>query len=150
MTQSFALKNLLDIATSETDSAAARLGELNRQVLLQEQKLKLLLQYRADYQERLRGAVANGLDSAGLRNFNDFISRLEQALQQQQASLDEARGRAEHGLRQWQAKARRSKAFGTLAQRAAETSLRKENSREQKAQDDFASRSALQASCPLR
>ena len=144
MAQTFALKNLLDIAASEADSAAARLGELNRQVQLQEQKLKLLLQYRTDYQERLRRAIANGLDSAGLQNFNDFMNRLEQALLQQQAALNEARGRAAQGLQQWQTKARRSKAFDTLSQRAAATLIRNENTREQKAQDDFASRSGFQ------
>ena len=141
MAQPFALQRLLDIATSETETAAANLGGLNRQLQLQEQKLTLLLQYRDDYQARLRRAAANGLNSAGLRNFNDFIARLEQAIQQQRAATDAARGDAEQGRGQWQTKRLKSKAFDTLSLRLSTTSTRIEMGREQKLQDDFASRS---------
>lgn len=142
MAQPFALQRLLDIAASETEKAAANLGSLNRQLQLQEHKLKLLLQYRDDYQERLRRAAANGLNSAGLRNFNDFIARLEQAIQQQSAAIDAAREHAEHGRGQWQTKRLKAKAFDTLSVRFTTTLTRIESSREQKSQDDFASRTA--------
>ena len=146
MAQTFALQGLLDIATAEADSAAASLGNLNRQVQLQEQQLTLLLQYRTDYQERLRRVIANGLDSAGLRNFNDFMGHLEQAIRQQRAAVNDARGRAEHGRQHWQAKQRKAKAFDTLAQRAGAALVRVEISREQKLQDDFSSRAMRQKS----
>jgi flagellar FliJ protein len=150
MTRPFALQGLLDMAISEADSAAANLGNLNRQFQSQEQKLALLLQYRADYQKRLRLAIANGLDSAGLRNFNDFIGRLEQAIAQQRAAVEAARARAEHGRLHWQDKRRRSNAFESLSQRAGAALMRIESSREQKSQDDFASRAVRQKSCVQR
>jgi flagellar protein FliJ len=140
MTQAFALQGLRDIAESEADAAAASLGQLNRQVQLHERRLELLSQYRADYQERLRGATANGLDSAGLRNFNEFIARLEQAIGQQAALVEDARARAAQGREHWQARQRRSNAFNTLSLRTTANLLRQEASREQKSQDDFASR----------
>ncbi|MEQ1772160.1 MAG: flagellar export protein FliJ [Burkholderiales bacterium] len=150
MTRSFALQGLLDIATSEADAAAVSLGNLNRQVLLQEQKLALLIQYRTDYQERLRRAIATGLDAVGLRNFNDFIGRLEQAIAQQRTAIGDARGRAERGRLHWQEKQRKSKAFDTLSQRAGAALVRIENSREQKSQDDFASHAMRRKSCAQR
>lgn len=140
MNHSFALQGLLDIATAEEGSAAAALGHLNQEQQLHEQKLALLLQYRADYQERLRNAISGGTDAVELRNFNDFIARLEQAITQQRVALGEARKRADQGREQWQNKRRKSKAYDTLSQRAGAATLRRENVREQKLQDDFASR----------
>ena len=150
MTQPFALQRLLDIAASETEKAAANLGSLNRQLQLQEQKLKLLLQYRDDYQERLRRAAANGLDSAGLQNFNHFIARLEQAIEQQRGDTDAARRHAEQSRCQWQTQRLKSKAFDTLSLRFTATATRIETCREQKSQDDFASRGAGRKSQTLR
>lgn len=146
MTRTFNLQGLRDIAASEEDAAAAHLGDLNRKLQLHEQKLSLLQQYRSDYQERLRRAIASGLSSAGLRNFNDFIARLEQAIRQQQAAVDEARGLADLGKNFWHDKRRKSQAYDTLSQRAAAAALRIDNSREQKAQDDFASRTTRRPS----
>lgn len=140
MNHPFALQGLLDIATTEEDSAAAALGHLNQELRSHEQKLALLLQYRADYQERLRLAIASGTDAIELRNFNDFIARLEQAIGQQRTALGEARRHAEQGREHWQSKRRKSKAYDTLSQRAGAATLRLESIREQKLQDDFASR----------
>jgi flagellar FliJ protein len=150
MAQPFSLQRLLDIAASEVETAAASLGDLNHQLQLQEQKLTLLLQYHADYQARLRRAVANGLNSGGLRNFNDFIARLDQAIRQQRAAVDEARGRAGQGRDHWQTKRLKAKAFDTLSVRFTTKSTRIESSREQKSQDDFASRGARYKSLEQR
>jgi flagellar protein FliJ len=150
MTRHFALQNLLEVAVSEEESAAANLGERTRALQTQEQTLAMLLQYRADYQERLRRAAADGLDAAGLRNFNEFIGRLEQAIAQQRATLADARGHAEQSRARWQDKRRRSKAYDTLSQRAGAVQLRVDNLREQKQQDDFASRAARTKPSALR
>lgn len=143
-TRPFALQALLKVALAEVDSAAASLGELNRQLQQQEQQLTLLLHYRADYQQRLRSATASGLDCAGLRNFSEFMDRLELAIRQQHALIEEARTRAGQGRDHWQAKRRKSKSFDTLSQRATASAMHEASCREQKAQDDLASRTARQ------
>ncbi len=140
MPQQFALKQLLEIAEVKATSAAASLGALNRQLQEHEEKLRLLFAYREDYQQRLRSATGSGLDSAGLRNFHEFLERLEQAILQQHAQVVDARKRMERGRDDWQLEQRKSKAFGTLAQRFDVAARRKEAGREQKLQDDFASR----------
>jgi flagellar protein FliJ len=141
MTQKFALKRLLEIAETTAESAAASLGALNRQLQQHEEKLLLLFKYRDEYQQRLRHAAGSGLDGAGLRNFHEFLERLEQAILQQHALVVDARTRAECGRTDWQLKQRKSKAFGTLEQRFDTARNRDQASREQKLQDDFASRS---------
>jgi len=142
MAQKFALRRLLEIAETTAESAAASLGALNRQLQQHEEKLLLLFKYRDEYQERLRCAAGTGLDGAGLRNFHDFLERLEQAILQQHALVVEARTRAEGGRNDWQLKQRKSKAFGTLAERFDVATQRHEAGREQKLQDDFASRAS--------
>ncbi len=141
MAQPFALNMLREIAETQTESAAANLGTLMRQLQQQEAKLTLLLDYREDYRQRLARAGERGLDAAGLRNFYDFLERLEQAVSQQQSAIAEARAKVEGGRRDWQVKQRKFKAFDTLAQRSDMAAQRREACREQKLQDEFASRS---------
>jgi flagellar FliJ protein len=140
MPPKFALDRLLEIAEHTAESAAASLGALNRQLKQHEEKLLLLFRYRDEYQERLRHAAGAGLDGVGLRNFHNFLERLEQAILQQHALVVDARTRVECGRHDWQLKQRKSKAFGTLSQRFDTATRRDQASREQKLQDDFASR----------
>ena len=140
MAQEFALHRLLEIASTQAETAAANLGELNRILRQHEEKLLLLFKYRDEYQERLRRATAAGLDGAGLRNFHQFLDRLEQAILQQHALVVGARTQVENGLGDWQVKQKKSKAFDTLSQRFHVARRRGEAVREQKTQDDFASR----------
>lgn len=142
MAQEFALNRLLEIASSQADTAAAALGDLNRALAQQEEKMQLLFKYRDDYQERLRRATTSGLDGAGLRNFHQFLDRLEQAILQQNTLVVEARTRAERGLGEWRVKQRKSKAYDTLSQRFHAVRRRGDAVREQKTQDDFAARTS--------
>ena len=140
MAQKFALQRVHEMAATQAETAAAHLGELNRQLVAHEEKLLLLFKYRDEYQERLRRATAEGLDGAGLRNFHDFLDRLEQAILQQHAVVVGARTQTQCGLGEWQVKQRKSKAFDTLSQRFHVALQRGETAQEQKVQDDFASR----------
>ena len=140
MAQNFPLKPLLQIAETQTGTAAAQLGVLNRQLREQEEKMRMLSGFRADYQERLRRKTSAGLDGAGLRNFHEFLERLERAIAQQQAAVADARARAAAGLHDWQLKQRKFKAFDKLSQRFDLVTQRRDATREQKLQDVFASR----------
>ena len=143
MAQTFALQPLLELAQAEGDAAKTTLATLNREIKLQDQKLVLLLNYREEYQERLRQRVTTGLDGGGLRNFNDFLDRLEQAVTKQQAVVVHAQARADAALKEWQIIQRKFKAFDKLSQRF-DSSLRcREAKRDQKVQDDNASRRAI-------
>ena len=150
MAQKFALHRVHEIAITQAETAAADLGALNRQLQAHEEKLLLLFKYRDEYQERLRRATAAGLDGAGLRNFHDFLDRLEQAILQQHALVVDARTHVQSGLGDWQVKQRRSKAFDTLSQRFHVATRRGETAHEQKVQDDFASRASRGKSLPRR
>jgi flagellar protein FliJ len=134
------LSRLLDLAETSTASAAASLGAMNRQLQQHEERLQVLVNYRNEYQQRLRHTSGSGVDAAGLRNFVDFLERLEQAIRQQHALVVEARTRVDCGRSDWQLKQHKSKAYGTLVQRVEVQARRQQVHKEQKSQDEFASR----------
>jgi flagellar FliJ protein len=140
MAQKFALERVQEIADHETDEAAASLGNLNRELHEHEARLMLLFKYRTEYQERLHRAATDGLDGAAMRNYHDFLQRLENAIMQQHALVVEARTRVEHGRIEWQNQRRKSMAFDSLSRRFELRQLRDEATREQKSQDELAQR----------
>jgi len=140
--QKFALARVQEISDHQTDAAAASLANLNRELHEQEERLMLLFKYRSEYNERLHRAAADGLDGAAMRNYHDFLQRLESAIMQQHARVVEARTRAEHGRLEWQNRRRKSMAFDSLSKRFELKTLRDEAVREQKTQDALAQRGA--------
>jgi flagellar FliJ protein len=142
MAQKFALARIQEITDHETDAAAASLGGLNRELNEQESRLMLLFKYRTEYHERLQRAAAAGLDGAAMRNYHEFLQRLERAIMQQHAQVVEARTRVEHGKLEWQNRRRKSMAFDSLSRRFELKTLRDEANREQKVQDELAQRGA--------
>ncbi len=140
MAATFPMKRLHEIAETSLDTAVATLGTLNQELQQHEEKLLLLFNYRDEYQQRLRYATNTGLGGACMRNFHEFLERLEQAIMQQHALVVDARTRVESGRSEWRARQRKSMAFGTLVQRLETKERHIEASREQKLQDAFASR----------
>lgn len=142
MATSSALDTLIELATTETDEAAKRLGQAVRACEDTEQKLALLLQYRDDYQARLQLGMAAGLSAMAYRNFQLFLDKLDSAIAGQQKIVDDARQRMQNERGAWQNSERKRMSYGTLAERAEKTELDKQNKREQKLMDEYATRLA--------
>src|SRR6202008_1687494 len=106
----------------------------------QEAKLALLLQYRDEYQERLRRAKQRGLDGLALRNFHDFLDRLGDALIEPRATVMHAKKSVERGRDEWRTLDQRSRAYDTLSQRFDSAARRRAATAEQKQQDAHAAR----------
>lgn len=140
MAQQFALERIQKITDHQTDAAAASLSALNHELHAREAKLMLLFKYRTEYNERLRRDADAGLDGAAMRNYHEFLQRLEHAIMQQHALVVEMRTRAEHARIAWQNSRRKSMTFDTLSRRFELKALRDESVREQKGQDELAQR----------
>lgn len=140
MTKTFSLKKVQEVADIRTDTAAANLGSLMQNLQRQEAKLALLLQYRDEYQERLRRAKQRGLDGLALRNFHDFLDRLEHALIEQRATVAHAQRSVERGRDEWRSADQRSRAYDTLSERFDSAARRRADAAEQKQQDAHAAR----------
>lgn len=142
MTKPFTLQPLVNLAQQRNEAATKRLGQLNQQQHSAQDKLDALLQYRKDYQTKFQEAVKNGIEPAELRNFQEFIYRLDEAITQQRQVTTYAERSVQHGREDLMNAQVKMKSFDTLAQRHIEEGKRLEAKMEQKVQDEHAGRQA--------
>lgn len=142
MTNAFSLQPLVHLAQQKNDAAITKLGMLNRNQQAAQSKLEMLQQYRKDYQEKMQQAEKNGMGLQDLRNFQDFIYRLDDAITQQSAVVAQAQISVQTGRSELSEAQRRMKSFDTLAHRHAETEKKLETKIEQRMQDEHSGRHA--------
>jgi flagellar FliJ protein len=141
MKNTFRLKVVQDLAQKASDDSATRLGALNAEVTKAEQKLQLLLDYREDYRNRVRGTMNHDVHTAAWMNLQQFLGKLDEAIEQQRAACAAARTAVVRGQTDWQSKQIHVKAYDTLEQRHQATKLERVKKLEQRATDEFAARS---------
>ncbi|WP_343587139.1 flagellar export protein FliJ [Herbaspirillum sp.] len=135
-----ALETLIELATKETDEATKRLGRAIRVSEEAQQKLAILQQYRDDYAARFQETLTTGLTALSYRNFQLFIEKIDTAITGQQDVVRSTHQKVADARMAWQACERKRMSYDTLAARAKEKELQKENRRDQKAMDEHASR----------
>jgi len=140
MAKSFSLQSLLNLAQHRNDSATRKLGQLNQQQQSAQQKLDTLLAYRRDYQTRLQEASRNGMDQAELRNFQQFINKLDEAISQQANLVEHSKISTQAGRNEFDTMRRKLKSFDTLQQRHIEEQKKVVRQSEQKALDEHTGR----------
>jgi flagellar FliJ protein len=141
MKNTFRLQVVQDLAQQQSDSAATRLGKLNAEAAIAEQKLNMLLEYREDYRARFRGTMNQDVHSAGWKNLQQFLVKLDEAVEQQRAACEATRQAVVRGQREWQAKQIQVKAYDTLAQRHHAVQAERVKKLDQFVTDEFAARS---------
>lgn len=137
-----ALETLIELATNQVDEAAKRLGQAVRACEDTEQKLALLVQYRHEYEERFKVGMAKGISTAGYRNFQLFLEKLDTAIAGQQQIVQDAQQRIEAERGTWQSCERKRMSYDTLATRAEQKQQHKDNKLDQKLMDEYATRQA--------
>lgn len=141
MKNTFRLQVVQDLAQQQSDSAATRLGKLNAEAAIAEQKLNMLLEYREDYRARFRGTMNQDVHSAGWKNLQQFLVKLDEAVEQQRAAWEATRQAVLRGQSEWQAKQIQVKAYDTLAQRHHAVQAERVKKLDQFVTDEFAARS---------
>lgn len=144
MTKPFTLQPLVDLAHQKNDAATKKLGQLNQQQQTAQQKLDALQQYRRDYQMKFQEAAQQGMEPTDLRNFQDFIDRLDQAIRQQQQVIEKAKTNVQTGRHELMDSTRKMRSFDTLANRHVESEMKVEAKKEQRLQDEQTGRFAAQ------
>ena len=140
MANTFRLKVVQELAQKTCDEAAMRLGKLNAEVAKADEKLNMLLQYREEYRERFRSTMHHDIGSAGWNNFQQFLVKLDEAVEQQRTACAHSRQAVATGQRDWQVKQVKVKAFGTLEQRHHMAQFERLKKLDQRATDEFAAR----------
>lgn len=142
MIKPFSLQPLMNLAQHQNDSATRKLGQLNKKQQSTQQQLDLLLQYRKDYQTRLQEATLNGMNPAELRNFQQFINKLDEAISQQLKAVEQSKASTQAGRGEFNTAQRKLKSYDTLQQRHIETQNKAAEKFEQKALDEHTGRFA--------
>jgi len=142
MTKPFTLQPLLELMQNRADEATKELGRRIAAEQDNKSKLTMLSQYRDEYAERFRQAASQGMSPAGWRNFQDFISRIDEAIAQQRVVVLTSEQHTAEGQAQWLTQHHKLKAIDTLAQRHLTSELLRQQKQEQKQQDEFSARKA--------
>lgn len=140
MKDTFRLKVVQDLAQQQSDTAATRLGVINAESVRAEQKLDMLLEYREEYRERFRSTMHRDVDSAGFKNFQQFLEKLDEAIEQQRGAFLTTRQAVLTGQREWQSKQIKVKAYDTLAMRHESVQSARMKRIDQRVTDEFAAR----------
>ncbi|MBK4739302.1 flagellar export protein FliJ [Noviherbaspirillum pedocola] len=143
MANLFALQTLIELAVTEVDEAAQRLGRAVKNVDGARQKLELLSNYREEYVSRFQQTMTNGFTPMAYRNYQNFMDKLDTAIHGQEQLVRDAEKRAEGERSAWRESERKRISYDALKTRAETAIEKKEAKREQKQSDEAAARKFL-------
>lgn len=124
------------LAEGHEQRAARELGAAQQRLDQARRQLAELVDYRADYRQRFRQAGAGGMGAAKLVDFQHFLLRLDQAIEQQTQMVAQAGQELEGRRAQWFASRGKVKALDGVAARYVAEEQRDALRREQREQDD--------------
>ena len=136
----FSLQPILELMQSRTDEATRRLAILIASEKNAKSKFQMLQEYRDEYASRFQQAAQKGISQSEWRNYQDFLYRLDEAIDLQGKTVGVEEKNTQAGQAHWQQQRVKLKAFDTLSQRHKASELELEVRREQKIQDEFTSR----------
>ena len=140
MAQTFPLQTLLELMQNRTDEASRKLGQLITAEQSQRSRLQMLEQYRDEYAQRMREATAEGITRLILRNYQDFLARIDEAIEQQRQAVQNSELSTQAGQTAWRNQNTKLMAIDTLSSRHDARERYRENKQEQKILDEFSSR----------
>jgi flagellar FliJ protein len=140
MTKPFALQTVLELMQIRADEATNRLARLIASERDARNKLEMLQQYRDEYAARFRQAAQNGLTQRQWHNYQEFLNRLDEAIDSQLQTVALQVRNTASGQTQWQQQRTKLKAFDALSCRHYASENAQTLKREQKTQDEFSAR----------
>lgn len=142
MAKPFSLQAVMNLAEHQNGEATRKLGQLNRKQQGAQEKLDMLRGYRNDYQAKLRDAIRNGISPAELRNFEQFIAKIDEAISQQLMAFEHSKASVKVGRDEFDTTRRKLQSMEKLKQRHEETEKTIAVKSEQKTLDEHAGRMA--------
>lgn len=126
---------------SETERACAlRLATLQARLSEAEQRCEELKRYLNEYRSAFRQRARAGIGAAGMRDYQLFIARLGEAVEQQDGVVAQLRGDCDRARSQWRQAAARKSAVGKVIARELSEQLQLEARRQQSELDERAQR----------
>ena len=125
-------------ATAHTEREhAERVAQAERHVVAMEEKLQALERYRKEYEDGFAARAGLGLGAAAGRDFQAFLARLGDALEQQLQLVEQARTAHQAAIAVWGEAAKRAHVVDTLQERWQVEESREEGRRDQRDNDEL-------------
>ena len=116
---------------------AARLLKRSRERLeYQHQRLQELLAYQAEYERTYQDTMKIGMNASRMNDYQRFLHQLNQAIQQQQQTVEAADHEHRSSRQQWLNRYSIKSAVNKVADRCRNEEEYAQNKREQKENDD--------------
>ena len=109
------LQKILSVAEAEERSLGMQTGRAQKKMLEENQKLGELNAYRESYAAKARNA--NALSSAHWKDYQNFLSRLDQAVRSQKMVVDDCAKNVELHRRRWLIKRQRVESLERVQER---------------------------------
>jgi len=136
----FPLQALLDHTRHRMEASERLLRILKRKEDASHQRLRELQGYKTEYQARLSGVGATGMDIIMLRDFYVFMGKLDKAIVHQETDLARASANLQVAHNNWLELRQKVKAYETLAARHANQEISRQEKRDQRQTDEAALR----------
>ncbi|OWY39533.1 flagellar export protein FliJ [Xenophilus sp. AP218F] len=131
---------LIRLTDDKQKAAAERMGLAQARLTEARSRLEQLDGFRAEYRHRLTAGASQGMGIAQYQDFRRFLTRLDDAMQQQQLEVERCMQRFLLEKQAWQQEYKKLKAYEKLLERESERALKKQARAQQKMTDEFATR----------
>lgn len=134
------LRPVLDMALRKEQEAAQALGYLNQKITQEHQTLQQLKEYEQDYHQNVIAKRMQGdqvFNRYSLLRYQNFISRLNEAVGQQEAQIDQVEGQLQQVREYWMKSRARVQAIESVMRKAQEREQVAAAKREQKMVDEL-------------
>lgn len=140
-----ALRMLMELEQRREDKLAREFAGAQQQLQLHLDKLAGLEQYRIDYLRQLQQRGSGGINSQHYGHYHAFLGKLDHGIQQLHGSLVNVRNAVEQRRQRWLFQRQKKQAVQHLIDQRAKRETVKQNRREQRELDEFASNQRVRA-----
>lgn len=140
MTRSKRMQPVQQLAQSREQKAVQKLGQSQQYLQAQQARLEELRAYRDQYARDFEALGGAGLGATRMQDYRLFLTRLGDAIRQQEAAIAQCCTRLEQSRRQWMESHGQSRAVNKLVDQYRREENKQLNRKEQKEQDDRAQR----------
>ena len=135
MKRSQRIQKLVELSQKKEDTVARLLSRQKAKVEQEKQKLDQLQEYASQYESE-RNLL--GLSPYLVTNYQHFVTRLEQAVQQQKGAISQSEHQANQAQQQWLAARAKTKSMDIVRDKHAKQEQKAEDKQEQRQSDEFA------------
>lgn len=132
------LELLVQVQKQREEKLQAQFVQAQQYLLQQQQKYQGLADYRVDYIRQTQQRGADGIYSRQFNQYLNFITKLDQALEQQNLQIQQAQRVVDQRRSAWMAMQKKRKAIEQLISRELEKLQMKTMRQEQKLSDEVA------------